>query len=75
MEQQAGQVTLDVRGMSCGGCAAGIERSLMRAPGVLRAQVSFASGQAFVEFDPARTSPEALAGVVEAAGFEVAPLA
>ena len=73
-EQGAERVTLAVGGMSCDGCAAGIERTLARVPGVRAARVSFASGQANVEYDPSRTDPQALAAAVTAAGFEVAPL-
>lgn len=71
--QAAGRVTLTVSGMSCNGCAAGIERALGQTPGVRRASVQFASGQAVVEYDPAQTSPQALAERITAAGFEVAP--
>jgi P-type Cu+ transporter len=74
MTQQApGRVTLAVSGMSCGGCAAGVQRILTQAPGVREAQVTFATGQATVEYDPAQTAPQALAALVIAAGYEVAP--
>ena len=76
MTQQAtGQVTLSVGGMSCGGCAAGVQRTLNQTPGVREAKVTFATGQATVEYDPAQTNPQELAAVVAAAGYQVAPVA
>ncbi len=73
-EQATGQVTLTVSGMSCGGCAAGVQRILLQGPGVREAQVSFAAGQATVEYDPAQTDPQALAALVTAAGYRVTTL-
>jgi copper chaperone CopZ len=75
MTQQApGQVRFAVGGMSCGGCAAGVQRALLKAPGVRAAEVSFSAGRAAVEYDPARTDPERLAAVIAAAGHQVGPL-
>ncbi len=49
-------VTVPVRGMTCGGCAATIERGLLRLPGVQSASVSFATRSARVtgELDEAQ---------------------
>ncbi|GAB6062936.1 heavy metal translocating P-type ATPase [Deferrisoma palaeochoriense] len=62
---------LDLTGMSCAACAAAIERSLGKTPGVAKANVNFAASKAYVEFDPARASREALVAAVRAAGYDV----
>lgn len=71
-EHEAGaeKVDLAVKGMSCAGCAAAVERALTRAPGVRSASVNFATKRATVAFDPQATTPETLAGVVRATGYE-----
>ena len=73
-EQAVGSITLPITGMTCGGCAAGLQRALTRAPGVRQAVVSFSTADARVEYDPARTNPQALTAVVAAAGFEARPV-
>jgi P-type Cu+ transporter len=75
MKQQATRrVTLAVSGMSCGGCAADLERTLARVAGVQQARVEFASGQATLEYDPSRTDVQALTAQIVAAGHQVRPL-
>ena len=75
MEQQTSTaLTLSVSGMSCGGCAAGLERALTQTWGVRQARVNFDTGEATVEYDPERTDPEALSAVVVRAGFQAMPL-
>ena len=62
---------LTVRGMTCGNCARSVERKLAVTPGVTRAIVDLAAGQASVEYDPGRVKPEALADAVRQLGYEV----
>lgn len=64
---------LPIEGMSCAGCAARIERRLAGAPGVLSAHVNFATKVATVRYAPASTTPEAIAGVVDALGYRALP--
>jgi copper-transporting P-type ATPase V len=45
-------VELDVSGMSCGSCAARVQRTLAEQPGVSEALVNFATGRATVELQP-----------------------
>src|SRR5262249_35148125 len=52
--------TLTVRGMTCEACAAHIQKELAKVPGVKRASVRYAQGQALVAFDP-QSPPEAKA--------------
>ncbi len=62
-------ITLTVKGMSCGGCVRHVETALKKVPGVGTVAVDLAAGKATVEFDGAKTTPEALAKAVTAAGY------
>ncbi len=62
------RVELGLTGMTCAACAARIEKSLNRLPGVTAA-VNFATETAAVGFDPARASTEVLLAQVAKAGY------
>jgi cation-transporting ATPase V len=64
-----------VAGMTCGSCAARVQRRLTREPGVAAAVVNFATHQADVTFDPALTSPERLRETVAAIGYQLEQVA
>ena len=64
--------TLDIEGMSCAACAAAVEKSLKRTPGVQDALVNFASEKATVQYAPGTASPRLLREAVRNAGYEVA---
>ena len=64
-------VTLNVQGMTCGGCVASVTRVLKATPGVDNAVVRLDSNSATVTFDPARTSVPALKSAIEDAGYAV----
>ena len=64
--------TLDIEGMTCAACAAAVEKSLGRAPGVQRALVNFATEKATVEYRPAQATPASLKAAVVSAGYAVA---
>lgn len=64
--------TLDIEGMTCASCAAFVEKSLSRAPGVQRALVNFATEKATVEYLPGQATPATLKEAVVSAGFGVA---
>lgn len=66
------QIELPIEGMTCSACAARIEKTLNRLPGV-HANVNFASEKARVEFDDAKTRPEDLVRSIEKTGFHVVP--
>ncbi len=67
-------IDLAVEGMTCASCVARVERKLVRAPGVAEASVNLATERATVAYDPAVTTPAALIGAVEAAGYGAAPV-
>ena len=66
-----GELTLPITGMTCANCAATVERTLRKTPGVSEASVNFASERATVRFDPAAVAVEGLARAVERAGYGV----
>ncbi|MFD2416068.1 heavy metal translocating P-type ATPase [Amycolatopsis pigmentata] len=68
--EHARRVELSIGGMTCGSCAARIERKLNKVAGV-SATVNYATGKAGVSY-PETVSPEDLVKVVEAAGYTAA---
>lgn len=65
------QISLPISQMNCAGCAARIERTLSRIPGVRQAAVNFAAEKAFVEYDPARVRSVQLIRAIESIGYQV----
>jgi len=65
-------ITLDVKGMTCGGCVASVTRVLKALPGVGDVAVTLNPGAAKVTFDPALTGAPALRAAIEDAGYDVA---
>ena len=64
-------VDLPIEGMTCGACAARIERGLGRLDGVASASVNLAAERATVTYDPAVTGPPAFADKVASLGYAV----
>jgi P-type Cu+ transporter len=73
--RRAGATTVDlpIEGMTCGACAARIERGLHRIDGVASASVNLAAERATVVYDPAVTGPPAFEDKVAALGYAVGP--
>ncbi|NOR62178.1 MAG: heavy metal translocating P-type ATPase [Rhodobacteraceae bacterium] len=63
----------NVYGMSCGKCSGKVAKALGAVDGVIKADISHADGIATLEFDPARTSLEALKTVVIDTGYALTP--
>jgi len=66
---------LDVSGMTCGSCAARVQRTLARQPGVTEALVNYATGRATVELDPGVVDVQQLTAAVASAGYGAVPAA
>lgn len=64
-------VTLRVDGMTCGGCAADIEKALRAVDGVLEARVSYEKSEAWVRYDDRKLTAEKVRGVIDKAGYKV----
>ncbi|CAG1008606.1 H+-transporting ATPase [Phycisphaerales bacterium] len=60
---------LPIEGMTCASCANRVERRLSREPGVVSANVNFATKVATVRYDPSGTGPAALARAVDDIGY------
>ena len=66
-------VEFTVSGMTCGSCAARVERTLAKQEGVERAAVNLATERAVVAFDPDRLRPDDLVAAVGRIGYGLAP--
>lgn len=66
------EVRFDVRGMTCGSCAARVERTLNARPGV-SAMVNFATGQALVRLSADAPTEDVLREAVHERGYELVP--
>ncbi len=62
-------LTLKISGMDCAACVPEIERALGKVPGVLSANVDFASGRAAV-FSNGSADPRSVIAAVAAAGYK-----
>ncbi|RII28863.1 MAG: copper-translocating P-type ATPase [Geobacter sp.] len=69
--QSAERCELPLVGMHCASCAGRIEKALGSAPGVVTANVNFATSRATVSFDPEATDVGALSQVVRDLGYDV----
>ncbi|HEX2038253.1 MAG TPA: heavy metal translocating P-type ATPase [Acidimicrobiales bacterium] len=66
-------VEFAVQGMTCGSCAARVEKALAEQPGVEEAMVNFATGRAVVVLDPAEGDPARLVEAIGRIGYGLAP--
>lgn len=67
------KVKLTIEGMHCASCAANIERSLKKVPGVSSVAVSLMTKKGFIEVDE-KVSDEELKKAVARAGYKVAAI-
>ena len=63
------KVTIDISGMRCGACAAGIELMLGKKKGIKSAKVSLNERMAIVEYDPAMATASDIAKAVNDFGY------
>jgi len=68
------KVELPIIGMTCANCALNVERALNRdVPGVVSAEVNFASERAAVEFIPSVSSLDDVISAIKKAGYDAIP--
>ena len=67
------EAALNVNGMDCASCVAHVEKAMRSVGGVQACQVNLARGRATVTFDPAATTPDAIAMAITDAGYPAAP--
>ena len=63
------KATLEIKGMTCGGCVAAVKLQLKRTEGVSAYDVSLEKGEALVTYDPEKTAPAKIAASVSRTGF------
>ena len=64
---------LKVTGMTCDDCSNKVAQALKAVPGVNEVTVSFQDGEANVQYDEVKCSPDQLKEAVKVAGFGVDP--
>ncbi|WP_436348157.1 heavy metal translocating P-type ATPase [Natronorubrum sp. FCH18a] len=62
-------VTIGISGMTCSNCAETNEEVLESVPGVVNAEVNYATDEARVTYNPATTSRQAMYDAIEDAGY------
>ncbi len=65
------KLEIKISGMSCGHCAARVEKSLKDLEGVKKVNVSIETEKATVEYDPKKVEPSKLKDAVKEAGYDV----
>lgn len=63
-------ITIQIDGMTCGGCVKSVQRVLSELAGVQQAEVSLSPAQAVITFNPAKVSVANLVTAIEDAGFD-----
>ncbi len=59
----------DVTGMTCSACSAHVDKAVRKLDGVTEVNVNLLSNSMTVEYDPGKTSPQAIEEAVAAAGY------
>ena len=66
------QLTLDVKGMSCGGCVNSVKRVVGAIDGVSQVDVVLDTGKVSVSYDASKAQPDQFKAAIRGAGYEVA---
>jgi cation-transporting ATPase V/Cu+-exporting ATPase len=69
---RSAEAEFSVSGMTCGSCAARVEKALSHQPGVAAAAVNLATEKAIVAFDPEQVTTADLVSAVEHIGYGLA---
>ena len=64
--------TLNISGMTCGGCVRSVSKVLNALDGVAKSEVSLEERRAVVDFDPDKVGVDQLKRAIVEAGYEVA---
>jgi copper chaperone len=64
-------LTLNVKGMTCGGCVSSVTTVLQKIAGVSSVEVSLEQNRATIKYDPARAQAAQFKSAIEDAGFDV----
>jgi Cu+-exporting ATPase len=66
------RITLPIEGMTCGACAATVQKRLLQEPGVQEANVNYATAKSTVSIDDGQTTVADLVTAVRDAGYDCA---
>ncbi|SNZ10555.1 Cu2+-exporting ATPase [Persephonella hydrogeniphila] len=64
------KVELNISGMHCAGCVAGIEATLKATEGVITASVNLATSKGVFEYDPSKISKEQIIQKIKDLGYD-----
>jgi Cu+-exporting ATPase len=64
------KTVIKINGMTCANCAANIEKTLSKLPGIYKASVNFASEKAIVEYSDDEIRPAAIIETIAELGFK-----
>ncbi|VVB80850.1 putative copper-exporting P-type ATPase A [uncultured archaeon] len=64
------KAVIEISGMHCASCVTTIETALKKVPGVVNANVNFASSRAYVDYNPSLASEDMLKEAVEKSGYK-----
>lgn len=64
-------LTINIKGMTCGGCVKSVTNVLQQLPGVSSVNVSLEQNSAMISFDSAKVGPSQFKSAIEDAGFDV----
>ncbi len=67
-------VTLDVQGMTCGGCAIGVKTVLKRLPGVSKADVQYEAHRAVVTYDRSKVTVRQMVAAIATLKYTATPV-
>jgi Cu+-exporting ATPase len=62
---------INIGGMHCASCVITLENALKKVPGVIEAKTNFATEQAYIDYDPQKTSLDQLKSAIRIAGYTV----
>lgn len=65
------KLTIAISGMHCASCAVNIERALKIMDGVVSVNVNYATGKAYVEYDPAILPKTEIENAIEDTGYDI----
>ncbi|MDQ7056024.1 MAG: heavy metal-associated domain-containing protein [Persephonella sp.] len=64
------KIELNISGMHCAGCAAGIEATLGATEGIITASVNLATSKGIFEFDPSKITKEQIIKKIGELGYQ-----
>jgi copper chaperone len=64
-------LSLNIKGMTCGGCVKSVTSVLKNITGVSGVEVSLEQNRATISYDPAQANPAQFKSAIEDAGYDV----